>query len=201
MTTSLTDAPVRANVKLRSGALVDLHELDVTGVRVWDIAYALSNQCRFAGSVRFFWSTAGHALYCRRLAIAAGYPHLALEVLHHDSHESLIGDITTPAAVAIGAQGLHDLKRRADIALAPLLGIDLDRLNDPIVRAIDHAALIFEAARLQRQRGRTLARPWPIELDRERLQRVPLPLPGRSRWSARVAFIAAHHHDTKERAR
>jgi len=196
---TIAHAPARAHVEMRSGALVDLHVLDVTGVRVWDVAYALSNQCRFAGSVRFFWSTAGHALYCRRLAIAAGYPQLALEVLHHDSHESLIGDITTPAASAIAAAGLQDLKHRADVALAPLLGLDLQRLNHPIVRAIDRAALILEATRLQRQRGRTIDKPWPSELDRERLERIALPLLGRSRWTARAAFMAAHHHDHKER--
>lgn len=201
MNAALVSERPHAHVELRSGALVDLLELDITGVRVWDVAYALSNQCRFAGSVRFFWSTAAHALYCRRLVRAAGYPWLSLETLHHDSHEMLFGDITTPAATAIGADRLHALKHRADVALAPLLSVDVDRLQHPIVRAIDRAALILEARRLQCQRGRTLHKPWPAELDMERLARVPMPLLGRSRWTARVAFMAAHHHGLKERAR
>jgi hypothetical protein len=57
-----------------------------------DIAHALSQQCRFSGHVKRFYSVAEHAW----LASMYAPPHLAAEALMHDAAEAYLIDIPRP---------------------------------------------------------------------------------------------------------
>lgn len=186
-------------IEMHSGRVINLADPDPATIVIRDIAYALSNQCRFAGNVSRFWSVAAHCLYARRVGIAAGYPHLKLGLQFHDAHEYVLGDITTPTANAIGAAArLAALKDTADEAIAAALGFPVDLLRDPVIKEIDRLVLFLEAHHLQRNRGATLMVEPPSMFDVRDFLHVRPPAVGRFRWTARHAFVAAYHRDLEE---
>lgn len=62
-----------------------------------DIAHALSNQCRYSGHVRFFYSVAQHCcLLAKWLQENGGSAKDCLEILMHDAPEAYLVDIPRP---------------------------------------------------------------------------------------------------------
>ena len=133
-----------------SGALIDLRDPDPAGIRVGDLAHGLAHLCRFAGNVTRWWSVADHALLCSELICEAGASELARAALHHDSHETLVGDIITPVRQLVGADQVQGLTRRLDGAIAAALGLPAESLWHPLVLEVDHAAARLEADALLR---------------------------------------------------
>ncbi|MGH2947292.1 MAG: hypothetical protein ACRDPC_13735 [Solirubrobacteraceae bacterium] len=171
--------------------MVDLLDPDPATIVVDDIAHALAMLCRFAGSVCRFWSVADHALLCRELVCEAGEPELALAALHHDSHEALIGDITTPVAQLLDRGALCQVRRRLDEAIGTALGIDPDLFAHPVVVEADRAAVHLEARALQQSRGRALLTPPPLRRVAARSVISDGPRLAKRR------FLAAHRRHTK----
>lgn len=61
-------------------------------IHITDIAHALSNQCRFSGHCKSFYSVAEH---CVNTSIIASAPD-ALQALMHDSAEAYLVDLPRP---------------------------------------------------------------------------------------------------------
>lgn len=59
-----------------------------------DIAHSLSNQCRFAGHLPYFYSVAQHSVACSRRLLS--HKLLALQALFHDASEAYLMDIPSP---------------------------------------------------------------------------------------------------------
>lgn len=79
-------------VETYSGHMFPIFDPKPEDVHIEDIAHALSQQCRFQGNTREFFSVAQHSLMvahiCRRTC--------ALSALLHDAAEAYIGDIPKP---------------------------------------------------------------------------------------------------------
>lgn len=80
-----------------TGRYVDPLELRPADVSVDDIAHALSNQCRFTGHTRVFYSVAEHS--CRlavEMARDGHRPDVCLWGLLHDAPEAYLVDLPRP---------------------------------------------------------------------------------------------------------
>jgi len=84
--------PQPSKVDFFSGLEIDLMAPNAKQVRIDDVAYSLSKQCRFNGNVDDFYSVAQHSVLCSRLVDADA----ALPCLLHDAHEMINGDVTRP---------------------------------------------------------------------------------------------------------
>lgn len=75
-----------------TGKWIEPLDPDPGAVDIEDIAHSLSNQCRFTGHTREFYSTAQHCWYVSRLVPE----ELALWGLLHDASEAYVSDVARP---------------------------------------------------------------------------------------------------------
>lgn len=141
-----------------SGRWIDPLKPDPASIEIEDIAQALSNQCRFGGHCRAFYSVAQHCVavadVCRERGGSAAE---ALTALMHDASEAYLVDLP------------HPLKHRSPIG--PPYKLAEARLEEairarfdlvppgPELKAIDRAMLATERAAIA-----SGGDPWP-ELD------------------------------------
>ena len=75
-------------------------------VNMTDIAHSLSQQCRFTGHTKRFYSVAEHC--CRMVDFAADWAtHLRDWILMHDAAEAYIGDMNRPLKRGCGEVGVR----------------------------------------------------------------------------------------------
>lgn len=133
--------PQRPIIETRSGRGINLLDPDPDSLTIEDIAYGASNQCRFGGHVKYFYSVAEHSLLCAHLA-----RDLDIEkqrsIFLHDAHEAYLGDIPTPIKrMLTGFSEIIDVFDRALVKRFNLkVGFDFPELKE-----IDHLALSIEA--------------------------------------------------------
>lgn len=77
---------------LRSGAPFSFTDPKPSDVNIEDIAYALSNICRFGGHTHDFYSVAEHSIHCS-YRVPQGQEMVALL---HDATEAYVGDVVAP---------------------------------------------------------------------------------------------------------
>lgn len=133
-------------IETRSGKRFDYDNPSPDSIDIDDIAYALSNLCRFTGHVRFF-SVAEHSvLVAGRVA-----PELRLAALLHDASEAYLGDIASPLKYL-----LPDYKRieaRVEACIFDRFNIS-HRLDDwAKIKHADQDALLTEAHYLIPSKG------------------------------------------------
>lgn len=75
-----------------SGRWVNPLDLDPEQVAIADIAHALSNQCRFSGHTREFYSVAQHCVLASRIVP----DEFAFDALMHDAAEAYLQDMAKP---------------------------------------------------------------------------------------------------------
>lgn len=75
-----------------TGHLIDLLSMTADDVKLMDIAHSLSQQCRFAGHTKQFYSVAQHSV---RVALALPR-NLQLVGLLHDATEAYVVDLPRP---------------------------------------------------------------------------------------------------------
>ena len=69
------------------------------GVRIADVAHALSLLCRGNGHVKTFFSVGQHCLHCAREALARNHSRrVALACLLHDASEAYLSDVPGPSS-------------------------------------------------------------------------------------------------------
>lgn len=82
---------VGPQIRLRSGAWLDLLDPSSSDFTIDDIAHGLAHTCRYAGQADGFYSVAEHSLLVSEVAV--GYEFAGLL---HDAAEAFIGDVTRP---------------------------------------------------------------------------------------------------------
>lgn len=106
-------------------------------VRIIDIAHHLSNQCRWAGAVKTFYSVAAHSLHVSMMC----HREHALAALLHDASESYLCDMPKPAKLGMPEYEQHENNLQRVISQA--FGVPYP--FHPEVHQADKAALYLES--------------------------------------------------------
>ncbi len=131
-------------IQTDSGLRVDPLDPNVEDIEMTDIAHALSNQCRFGGHCRVFYSVAQHASLVSDVMVErTSSPTDGLWALLHDAAEAYLVDLP------------HPLKHRSELgrlyseAEERLQRVILERFRlpptpPPLLKEIDRALLATE---------------------------------------------------------
>lgn len=198
---SLTDID-RFWLDTASGGRVNLASPRPGDISAEDVASALAQTCRFGGHASEYFSVAQHALLVEQLVSSWGRPDLALEALHHDSHEAFTCDLPSPLKKLLAAAGdftaYATLSRNFDMAIGKALGVRrrLKKEDRALIKRADSVAFALEATRLLRGGGdQAIAdrTDYVVELT---ATECPEPL---GPANAREAFLRRHRELTAER--
>lgn len=133
-----------------SGRSLDLLKPDPRDVDIRDIAHHLSQINRYGGASCFPVNVAQHSVLALSIGMQILHQPRATQIytLLHDAHEAYLGDITSPAAVAIdGPIGdtIDTLKDGIDDALWCHFGLESpDAATRALVRKADRMAFATE---------------------------------------------------------
>lgn len=117
----------------------------------WDIdeiAHSLSNQCRFTGHSRKFYSVAEHSVLCSLLAEETGLCD-PFEALMHDAHESILSDMAKPWKQHIAGFDAWEAGLEKDLRAH----FGLPEETTPGCKRIDYMAVFIEAKFLMKSKA------------------------------------------------
>lgn len=114
-------------IQTQSGMFVNPLNLDANLIDINDIAHSLSNQCRFGGHTRQFYSVAEHSLAVSAMAEKATKdPKRRLAVaragLLHDASEAYLVDLPKPIKAQMPKY--KEVEESAQMLIANVLGIE-----------------------------------------------------------------------------
>jgi uncharacterized protein len=116
-------------------------------IRIEDIAHALSNQCRFGGHAREFYSVAEH---CVRVSQNCR-PEDALWGLLHDASEAYLSDVPSPMKELPEFEAYRAAERNLQGTIAARFGLSTEQPRS--VTEADRAVLGIEIRDLLRPSG------------------------------------------------
>lgn len=115
---------------------------EVELIDIKDIAHSLSNQCRFTGHSKFFYSVCQHSIHVSNVVkMNGGGHHDQMWGLLHDASEAYAVDLPSPVKNQV--VGYADVERRIMSAVALAFGLP-DKMPD-IVKDADEIMLATEA--------------------------------------------------------
>ena len=114
------------------------------GLRMEDIAHALSLLCRGNGHTKTFFSVGQHCLHCAREAQARGYSRrVALACLLHDASEAYLSDVPRPFTQSMPQYRVLE-NQLLDVIYTKFLGAPLTDEEAALVKQIDDDMLYFD---------------------------------------------------------
>lgn len=145
-------------IQSRDGRCIDLIAPDLTELTIEEVAHSLSRICRFTGHTRgrIPYNVAQHSCL-----VAKNLPQeLQYDGLMHDSHESALGDVSSPVKWALERWGGGKAWKKLDDSMANAFAQRWSfSLGIPLVREADLRALITERRDVM---GNVEAKPWGI---------------------------------------
>ena len=140
-------------------------------IRIEDIAHALSNQCRFAGHSREFYSVAEHSVRVSQLC----RPEDALWGLLHDASEAYLSDVPAPLKELPAFEAYRAAERILQGTIAIRFGLSTEQPRS--VTEADRAVLGIEI--------RDLLRPLGLPQPERPAQKIKLVIT--NPWQPRIA--------------
>lgn len=128
-----------ATIGLYSGGTFDILNPRPEDVRIEDIAHALSNQCRFTGHTRSFYSVAQHSVLASLLVAEPD----ELWALLHDASEAYMGDMNRPLKHTPEMSRFRTAEKAAMAVICVHFG--LDPKEPASVKAVDRRLVVSEA--------------------------------------------------------
>jgi hypothetical protein len=150
-------------ITLLSGALFSYENPELADVTIEDIANPLSNICRYAGQLPYFYSVAQHAVNASYLVS----PENAFTALMHDTAEAFTNDIVTPLKVAVPL--FKTLEKRIEAAMAEKFGFQYPLPDE--VHLADKIMLGLEMTHIRGQDPRRHAYLNGVEYDFDKVPR------------------------------
>jgi len=140
------------SIETFTGALFDIIDPNPEDVRIADIAQGLSQQCRFAGQVRQFYSIAEHSVIVHDLLVQRhGHGEISHAGLFHDAAEAYVVDIPRPLKLHL--PNYCDIEDRIALAIRTALEIEWDFAIESEVKWADNLAVRAEAHALMESQG------------------------------------------------
>lgn len=125
----------------RSGLSWNILDPDPNDVLIEDIAHALSNQCRYNGHTREFYSVAEHSV-----RVASCLPvKLRLAGLMHDTAEAYVGDIVRPLKPLL--KEFKEIEQRTMVAILEGLGLSGLDVDHELVEYADKNTILATEGR------------------------------------------------------
>lgn len=146
-------------IRTHSGLLVDAWSLCAADVRLDDIAFALSNECRYAGHAGFY-SVGQHSM------LVSGYfhdPWLQLAGLLHDAEEAYLKDMPSPIKARPEMAEYKAAGKRVRSTIWGVFGLgDRHDILEQTVKVIDNEVYFRERASFSGHlHGQKCIVPWP----------------------------------------
>lgn len=110
-------------------------------INIEDIAWALSNICRFNGQCDHFYSVAQHSVYVSRITEELGGD--PRKGLLHDATECYVGDMVRPVKYRDGMEAFRILEERVGKIVAEAFNLPGDIMTTEVKKA-DNIALFTE---------------------------------------------------------
>jgi len=111
--------PGVATIQTVGGRYFDFADPDESMIDVCDIAHSLSNQCRFTGHPKTFYSVAEHSVWCSHIVP----PDDAAAALLHDAAEAYCGDMSSPLKALLPEYKM--IEKRVEAVVMRRFGIAL----------------------------------------------------------------------------
>lgn len=180
-----TEVVNSAWIETASGRKFNFLSPDPDSIDIHDIAYALSNLCRYTGHCRSYYSVAEHSVY-----VASLLPdNLRLAGLLHDAAEAYLGDVNSPLKRLLPEY--KEIEHGVEAAIAKKFGLEY-----PFPSGVKHAdlqQLRTEAHHLLPSRGEEWEA-WGTEKLHIDNGRVPVCVPPAAAYKA---FMAVYDKLTK----
>lgn len=137
-----------------SGRYVNPLDLKVEDIVIEDVAHALSNQCRYTGHTRGFYSVAQHSvLVAKRLRKLGESEEVQRVGLLHDATEAYLQDVARPLKVdPYFGKAYRGAEGRAERVVAEAFGLPFPW--PPVVKQVDTEILAQERRELMPPNGR-----------------------------------------------
>jgi hypothetical protein len=194
-------------VETHGGNFVDVARPQDSTITLTDIAWALSQTCRFGGHCSRYYSVAEHSVFVSKRLERRGYsPLIQLAGLHHDDAEAYLGDIPTPIKPLLGHSYAY-ITNLMDHAIVRALGLpfehqtsfdglptSLKAFSGPELKDADVWALLVEARYLLPSEGKgwAIVREWKLVEQPSRIITPDYWLGGLTSQQAYATFLERH---------